>query len=306
MQINRGLCMDNNEIIKSKVYQGENEIQYKTKINEIAFKGFKEADYNLFFAIVSRVVDSIQKGENKEIEIDYATIKKLAGLKNKHISNKAFEDDYLDPMSDKLIKCYCSYEYDNIKHKFALFPTFDLDLDRARLKVEVNRHFYYLLSDFDIEKGGFTKLELERFVNIDSKYTKTLYRNLRQFKATGKYTIKADKFRELYDVPESYKQSDIMKRIINPAIEELSKEFKSLKCETTKKPKQGAPVDKYIFTFQAVPKKNQQTEGQSDMFQATEEMQKYKKQKEKSKNSFNNFQQNTYDFDKLERQLLDN
>lgn len=305
MQINRGLCMDNNEIINTKVYQGENEIQYKTKINEIAFKNFKEADYNLFFAIVARVVDSIQKGEDKVIEIDYSTLKKLSGLKKK-VSNKVFQEEYLDSMSDKLMKCHCSYENDNIKHKFVLFPTFDLDLERARLKVEVHKRFYYLLSDFDVKKGGFTKLELERFVNIESKYTKTLYRNLRQFKTTGKYTIKADKFRELYDVPESYKQSDIMKRIINPAIEELSKEFENLKCETTKKPKQGAPVDKYIFTFVAVPKKNQQTEGQSDMFQATEEMQKYKKQKEKSKNSFNNFQQNTYDFDKLEKQLLDN
>lgn len=301
--------MENTNLEKKYVYQAENEIQYKTKINEIAFKDFKEADYNLFFAIVARVVDSIQKGENKEIEIDYSTIKKMAGLKNKHISNIIFQDEYLDKMSDKLIKCNCSYENDNVKHKFVLFPTFDLDPERARLKVEVNKHFYYLLSDFDTQKGGFTKLELETFVKLESKYTKTLYRNLRQFRSTGKYTVKAERFRELYDVPVSYKQSDIMKRIINPAIKELSKEFKNLKCEVAKKPKQGAPVDKYIFTFLAIPRKNQQTEGQNEFITDENNNVSYEgmsKSKKKPKNKFNDFEQNTYDFAELEEKLLDN
>ena len=298
--------------IQKKVIQADNEVLYKNQLNEVAFKKFKEADYNLFFAIVSRAVDNIQKGNDQEIVFDYSTIKKLAGFKNKHIVNKEFGDKYLKPMVQKLIECHCCLENDNVARMFVLFPTFIADNNTAKLTVRINPDFYYLLSDFDMEKGGFTKLELERFVGLDSKYTKTLYRNLRRFKATGKYKIKADDFREMYDVPKSYKQSDIMKRVINPAIEELSKDFKNLKCETHKAPKQGAPIDMYIFTFVPVPKNNKETEGQSDLFQAAEEMRKYKKQKAKAKNTFTTMEENPNnpktkeEWDDLEKMLTDN
>ena len=296
---------------QTKVIQGDNEVLYKNQINDIAFKKFKEADYNLFFAIVSRAVDNIQRGNNQEITLDYSTIKKLAGF-TKHITNKDFWVKCLKPMVDKLLDCHCSFENDSEAHIFTIFTTFKADHKAAKLTVKVNEDFYYLLSDFDMSKGGFTKLELKRFVGLESKYTKTLYRNLRRFKATGKYKIKADDLREIYDIPKTYKHSDIMKRVINPSIKELSKDFKNLKCDTHNAPKQGAPVDMYIFTFVPVPKTKKETEGQSDLFQAAEEMRKYKKQKAKEKNTFNNMEtspstpKTKEEWSDLEEKLIDN
>jgi len=293
-------------------------LEYKNILNDIAFKKFGEADYNLLFSILLLAKKGINSGKlekddkgNPIIKIDYSVIKSMAELKNDHIPNNKFHDEYLKKMTYKLMEIKGTIPENNGQDvDLVVFPRFIRDKNNAQLIVPITDDFQKILYEFD--EIGFTKLELKNFVSIESKYTKTLYRKLSQFRSSGKYVVKQEKFRELFDVPASYNQSDIMKRIINPAVKTLTEDknlkddFPNLKCETHKAPKRGAPVDRYIFTFLAKPRKKQQTEGQSDMLQATEEMQKYKKQKEKAKNSFNNFQQNTYDFDKLEEQLLDN
>lgn len=54
-------------------------------------------------------------------------------------------------------------------------------------------------------------------------------------------------------------------------------------------------------------KKDKQVTGQTGLLEATEEMAKYKAQKEKErKNSFNDFPQNKIDFEEFERKMLDN
>ncbi|CUU91037.1 putative RepE [Campylobacter hyointestinalis subsp. hyointestinalis] len=67
--------------------------------------------------------------------------------------------------------------------------------------------------------------ELIEFSNLTSKYTQTLYRILKQFRSTGTVTIFEndwDKFVEIMDIPKGYAMSDIDKRILTPAIKELS------------------------------------------------------------------------------------
>ena len=286
-------------------------LEYENRLNDVPFKTFKEVDFNVFFSILLLAKKGIDSGDmekddngNPIIRIDYSDIKQIAGFKKNHITNKEFNEQFLKGLTKKLLTINGTIKKGNLESDLVLFPQFDRDTANAQLIIHMADDFQELLYEFD--EIGFTKLELKKFIRLESKYTKTLYRKLSQFRSSGKYVVKQDTFRELFDVPESYNQSDIMKRIINPSVKALSEEFENLKCETHKAPKRGAPVDRYKFTFVATPKRNQQTEGQLDMEQVTEEMQKYKKQKEKSKNSFNNFQQNTYDVDKLEKQLLDN
>ncbi len=292
-----------NELSQNMIYQREGEVLYKSEINKVAFTKFTEADYNLFFVIVSRCVKDMQKGKkgqlgkNGTIKLEFSTIKKIAGLEKTHISNQVFWDKYLDKMSDKLGDCKCKLENSNKIVKFTIFPTWEFDRDNAILEISINEKFKYLLNDFDKDKGGFTPLELKKFVDLKSKFTKTLYRNLRQFRTQGKYIVSADEFRLLYDVPKSYKHSDIMKRIINPSIEELTKgenpAFQGLKCTIKKAPKQGAPVKAYEFTFQKqLPKRQEQTDGQNEMdIDGNKVTYEYPKTEKKriQKNSFNNF-----------------
>lgn len=278
--------------------QGEKaaEVAYNNKLNEVTFQGFTDRDFNAFIAIIARVSG---KGANTEIKLDYATLKRLAGLENKHISNKEF-NELLKDMNRKLMSCVCSLQDGSEEIDFVLFPEFRRNAEKGILTVKVSERLGYVVNDFE----GYTSLELKRFVRIESKYTKTLYRKLRQFRSTGEYIVSADRFREEFLIPKSYKQSDIQKRVIAPSVEELKKEFKGLKCIPHHAPKRGAPIDRYTFKFQAT----DQIPGQTTVNDYLESLNNPKALRQK-KSSFNNFEQNKYtkeEWEDLENKLLDN
>lgn len=278
--------------------QGESSTEiakYNNKLNEVTFQGFTDRDFNLFISIIARVSG---KGTQKEIKLDYATLKRLAGFENKHITNKEFTV-LLKEMNRKLMSCICSLQDGSEEVDFVLFPEFRRDAEKGILTVKVSERLGYVINDFNT----FTSLELKRFVRIESKYTKTLYRKLRQFRSTGEYIVSADRFREEFLIPKSYKQSDIQKRVIAPSIEELRKEFKGLKCIPHHAPKRGAPIDRYTFKFQAT----DQIPGQTTVNDYLESLNNFKKPRAK-KNTFNNFEQKytSAEIKELEEKLLDN
>lgn len=277
--------------------QGEKttEVTYNNKLNEVTFQGFTDRDFNAFIAIIARVSG---KGSNTEIKLDYATLKRLAGFENKHISNKEF-NELLRDMNRKLMTCVCSLQDGSEEIDFVLFPEFRRNAEKGILTVKVSERLGYVVNDFNT----FTSLELKRFVRIESKYTKTLYRKLRQFRSTGEYIVSADKFREEFLIPKSYKQSDIQKRVIAPSVEELRKEFKGLKCIPHHAPKRGAPIDRYTFKFQAT----DQIPGQTTVNDYLESLNNSKRPRTK-KNTFNNFEQKytSAEIRELEKKLLDN
>lgn len=277
--------------------QGEKttEVTYNNKLNEVTFQGFTDRDFNAFIAIIARVSG---KGSNTEIKLDYATLKRLAGFENKHISNKEF-NELLRDMNRKLMTCVCSLQDGSEEIDFVLFPEFRRNAEKGILTVKVSERLGYVVNDFNT----FTSLELKRFVRIESKYTKTLYRKLRQFRSTGEYIVSADKFREEFLIPKSYKQSDIQKRVIAPSVEELRKEFKGLKCIPHHAPKRGAPIDRYTFKFQAT----DQIPGQTTVNDYLESLNNSKRPRVK-KNTFNNFEQKytSAEIRELEEKLLDN
>lgn len=279
--------------------QGEKNAEiakYNNKMNSVIFKGFSDRDFNLFVSIIARVSG---KGTQKEIKLDYATLKRLAGFENKHITNDKF-NEMLKEMNQKLLHCTCSLKLGAKEVDFALFPTFIRDKEKGILTVKVSELLGYIVNDFE----GYTSLELKRFVRIESKYTKTLYRKLRQFKSTGEYAVSIEKFREEFLIPKTYKQSDIQKRVIIPAIEELKDEFKGLECIPHYAPRQGAPVDRYTFKFQP----SDQIPGQMTATEYLDSLD-YANKPKASKNQFNNFEQREYTsgyFEELEKTLLDN
>ena len=71
--------------------------------------------------------------------------------------------------------------------------------------------------------------------------------------------MKIDDFKEYLDVPKNYTQSDIDKRVLTPALNELSPYFEGLTVEkysNKKKGQRGRPkIDGFIFSYKAEPKK---------------------------------------------------
>ena len=189
---------------------------------------------------------------------------------------------------------------------FVLFPTFTTDVNKRTLTVRVNKDFSYILNELT---DNFTRFELKEFAELDSKYTKTLYRILKQYRYSGWWKPTVDEFRYVMDIPNSFDNKKVMSKVIKPTLNVLAEKFTDLKCEPIKAKKKGAPIERYHFTWQA----EKQIKGQMNIadYPGTlpGEEKSEKKSKKKSKNTFNHFEQHQYTHEEmaeLEKKLLDN
>ena len=202
----------------------------------------------------------------EDIVLYFNEIRELTGYKQ--TSNEKFVSD-LERMNNKLMKITCSIKTEKRILMFVLFPTFDIDMDKQTLTVAVNQKFEFILNAI---VSGFTRFELAEFIALDSKYTKNLYRLLKQYRTTGivnKFAKNIDEFKEAMGIPKSYKNRDITSKAIKPAVKELNDKgyFKNLKFEAQKGTGRGNPVIGYVFTFdkETIQQSEEQLAGQMDI-----------------------------------------
>ena len=90
-----------------------------------------------------------------------------------------------------------------------------------------------------------------------------------------------------------------MQNIINPALKNLQKYFQELNCETKYARKRGKPVTGYIFTFAPENRSLDADPRQDKIKKKSSDQDQQPKQ-----NSFANFHQREYDYESLEKELL--
>lgn len=268
-------------------------VKYDNLVNEFSFIGFTERDLDLFMTLCYEIKD-----EGTELlEFSYSEIKELINYKPTDL--KRFKNE-LDRMSDKLSVLQIKKRNDKGFVKFTLFPTWESDIDTQTLTVRVNPDFAYLFNDV---RKNFTRIELNEFIRLKSKYSKNLYRLLKQYRKSGMYRVSVDVFRERMGCPLSYSNKEFMRTCVAPAIKELSQGyFENLKVTPIHEKKRGAPISAYEFTFS----RTDQIAGQTylSMEQAVND-----KGKSKKKNKFKNFEERKVskeELDELEKALLKN
>lgn len=262
-------------------------VKYDNYLNGLKFSGFSPIDFNFLMALCSRMRDK----ETNELKFSFDELREITGYKQTSI--KKFVSD-LERMNEKLMRIICKIKTETKTIMFILFPTFITDSEEQTLTISVNEKFKFILNEI---VRNFTRFELNEFVRLDSKYSKSLYRLLKQFKSTGKFEVSIKDFREKVDCPESYTNKHIMDKIIKPSLQELQSCFDNLQCETKYARKRGRPVVGYIFTF--TPEKRTDKKEETVQKQNNE----YEK-KMGRKSSFHNFTQRTYDYEALEKELL--
>lgn len=276
-------------------------VKFDNYMNTISFKRFKSVEFDLLMTLCSKLRD---KDTNVAI-FSFSELKKISG-DTKH-SNKEYINS-LKSMNRKLMEIICEIEIDGKTIMFVLFPTFEIDSINQTLTICVNERFKFILNELT---KNFTRFDLKEFIELESKYSKTLYRLLKQFKTTGRYEINVDDFKEKMDSPKAYTNKQFMQNVINPALEELKRKncFQNLVCNVKYANKRGKPVMGYLFTFQ--PEERVQLASQPVVQQQKPVTKKVSKPQEKkrSTNKFCNFEQHHYskeDMEMLERALLRN
>lgn len=222
-----------NNLVK---YHNDSIVKYHNDLNSVNFKGFKEKELDIFFSICLRMKE---QGTNI-ITFSFSELKELSDYRHRSLAK--FMND-LDNIYKKLINLNLKYEDEEKLLRFVLFSEYEIDKKEKIMKIKANEKFEYILNNF---MGNYTKFDLIDFVNLKSTYSKNMFKTLKQYN-TGWCDLTVEDFRNILDVPEKYRFSEIDKKVLKPISEELPKYFKGLKYEKIKK---GKAIERIKFTWE--------------------------------------------------------
>lgn len=220
-------------------------VRYNNKLNSIALTDFTDAEIKLFYAICSKLKN---QGTN-EVEFTFDQLKELTNEKQ-HYTVEQYSK-LIESMYSKLI--HLTYKYNDgqndIAGEFNLFEGYERSLNQRTIKLSVTNKFVYMFNEL---LANFTSFELEEFVNLRGVYPKLLYRQLKQWKSVGHWSVLLSDFRNLMNVPESYQTKDITRRIIEPSVQKLRglQSFDDLKWEYSKA--HGKTAIRVIFDWKSL------------------------------------------------------
>lgn len=241
----------------------------------------KELD--LFMSICHKMRD---KG-TCEVTVTFDELRRLGNYRE--TSNERMKKILVDANS-RLLSFIIRIDCGSVTEQKTLFKKFKTDSVNAVVVVEVWEDLAYILNDI---ASKFTRFELSEFVSLESKYSKRLYKLIKQYRAVGHFYFFKEDFYKALDVPATYSNSDFNKRVLKPALEECKKYFPGIEC-IIKKSGRGGAVQAYLFKFSAEVSPEQPVKPVKN------------KKSTSKRNQFNQFEQQELDFDLLEKNILSN
>lgn len=218
--------------------------RYKNEVNSIPMRKWSIEEMNFFFAILTKLRD---EGTREIVFGKY----ELADLANYTIThNKRYHK-----VMEELGKNVSGLQYwEKTNNSFMSMPLFTRfiatwsdDLSKLEVKVKANEDFEYILNSW--EEGNWTQFMLNEFTEIQSTYSKSLFRLLKQWRTKGVREFTVDEFKQLMDVPKSYSTGMINKRIVTNSVKDLQPYFKKLKVNILKSNARGTPIIGFKFTW---------------------------------------------------------
>lgn len=216
-------------------------VKYKNELNTIPMRKFNAKEMDLFFSICAKM-------KNKSTTTIRFYFEELRGLSNYKITSTTHFIKDLDNVYTKMLALNYREEDESKIKRFVLFTDFEIDKEHKYVEISVNPKLEFILNQLTNE---FTQFELQEFTSLSSSYSKTMYRLLKQFKSTGYYVVKMVEFRELLDIPKSYRMGNIDQQVLNPIKKELSQYFNPFEINKIKA-KKGNRIDRLEFFFQEI------------------------------------------------------
>lgn len=226
---------------------------YENDMNKLKFGNFTKVSMNFFMALCYFMKN---KGTT-HFKISFDELKERSNYRpakdHDFLSDLDYMTDQMLEVNSKIIEKKPSGK--RRIFKFDLFPYFDIDEDSETLEVGVNERFTWLLNEFD----HYTSIDLEEIVSFKSKYTKNLFRLIRQWKSRGELRISGtdniQEFREKIGVKDTYSNAEMNRRCLAPSVQEINDSncsIRNLSYELEYANKRGKPLKAIIFTWDKV------------------------------------------------------
>ncbi|SKA01136.1 Protein involved in initiation of plasmid replication [Cetobacterium ceti] len=233
-------------------------LTFKNELNDLILTKMSAKELDLFIALLIKFSEL----KTDKIKVSFLEIKKIMGI-NPRTSNKQFANT-LDKMIIKSHQTIQKTEETKGRKKYiSIITTTIFDEEEMTIESRINPDFKNLF-EVDNEKGTYTILDLKALVNFKSKYSKNLYRLLKQWETIGTKEFSIDEFRTVLDVPKSYPMKEVDKIVLTPILKELTEFFPKLNIEKIKNGR-GAKVTKIIFTWQRIERKKKSFKKQQEV-----------------------------------------
>lgn len=187
-------------------------VKYNNDFNLMPTPNLTAKEMDIFMLVVSKL-----QYEKRELELDgYEFFKSLKEPKD------GFESllDAFNKFAEKILNFNIKYNTKTTAYAFVCFEKVQMDFTTSKVKIKAQEDFYNMIINCNL---GYTRFELLEFTNLSGKYTKTLYRLLKQFRNTGFMRMEREEFLGIMDIPQNKTMGDIDKFILKPAIKELTK-----------------------------------------------------------------------------------
>lgn len=218
--------------------------RFKNEVNHIPMRRWSAEEMNFFFAVLTRMRD---EHTNLVVMDKY----ELAELANYTITYNKLYENTMTNLAGKVNELKYWKKSNNSLVTMPLFTYFKADwnedLSDMTVEIEVNSRFKHILNEWN--EGNWTQFMLNEFTEIQSTYSKTLFRLLKQWRTKGLREFSIDEFKHLMDVPESYSSGMITSRIISNSVQDLQPYFKDLKVKILKSNARGTPIIGFRFTW---------------------------------------------------------
>lgn len=197
-------------------------VKYDNSFNKTSLSVLTEVQSDILMSVLERMGNKISKdihGNNCYVaRYKFKEIREMINSKNMHAHRvKKVFDDLLNTKVEM-------YE-DGIYTKANLFSSYSLT-DRSTAEITLSSQ---LTQKMITGKTKYTILELDEYVKLKNKYSKELYRLLRQFRHTGLLRISKENLKKTLSVPRTYDEYEFIRKIVRPAIVDNDKYFNKLK-----------------------------------------------------------------------------
>ena len=202
-----------------KVVENKEEIViYNNDLNtKVYLKKFNNFNWDIFMIVVSALAYT-------KTGVEYISLKEI--MKKTNYTSKNWENfiNKIRETNRKILASVCEVETERDIDQFPLFKRFKIE-DKKFLRVEVDKEYMFFFNNYD----EYTSFGLKTFLELKNKYTKPLFKQLMQFKNTGKAFFRMEDFRNKLDIPNSLSFSKVRDRILIPSIQDFSIIFKNYK-----------------------------------------------------------------------------
>lgn len=213
--------------------------------------------------IVMFIMSNALMNGRREIVFSPKQLKNFIGYRQS-ASNKDFQEAIHTIFKDLSTVGYETEELSKDGHSHTVFRPFfsktDIDNTTHQVTVQLGERAAQIFNSFS-KSSRFNRFSLLQYFQINSKYSKNLFRLLKEKRVFGHRNFSEAELRDKLSIPKSYKSADVTRRVIKRGFVDLMPYFKDFGYEIENIRSSSKPTA-YIFSW--VPERHRQKDAYSD------------------------------------------